>query len=106
MLAPEYLKTQEIWNEAVYNPYMLRYVSDFLKTQEMCEEADEASSWQLKYVPDQYKMQEMCNKAVRDDSSSFGYVPDWFITRGWVCMWYDDSDYWADDEDNFLSDAM
>ena len=31
------------------------------------------------------------------------YVPDWFVTGECVCMWYDESDYWADDENkNFF----
>ena len=68
----------------------------------MCEGAIEASSWQLKYVPDQYKTQEMCNKAVRDDPSTLRYVSNWLFTGEWVRMWYDESDYWADDDDNFF----
>ena len=65
-----------------------------------CDEAVRMDPWLLKYVPDQYKTQEMCVKAVRDDPSSLGYVPDWFVTRERICMWYDVSDHYADDEDN------
>ena len=45
----------------------------------------------------------MCNDAVRDDPYSLQYVPDWFVTRERVDMWYDDSEYCDDDdEDNFF----
>ena len=42
----------------------------------------------------------MFEKVVKDDPSSLQYVPDWFVTGEWACMWYDKSDYWADDENN------
>ena len=103
LLASEYLKTQETWNkERRSNPCMLRYVPDILKAQEMCIKAAEEDPWQLKYVPDHFKMQERCDKAAKDDPSYLKYVSDRFVTREGVCMWYDDSEYWADDEDNFL----
>ena len=45
----------------------------------------------------------MCNDAVRDGPYSLQYVPDWFVTREGVDMWYDDSEYCDDDdEDNFF----
>ena len=48
-------------------------------------------------------MQDTCDKAVRDDSSFLQYVPDWFVTREAVAMWYDDSEYCDDDdEDHFF----
>ena len=68
----------------------------------MCEKAVDASPWQLKYVPDQYKTHETCDKVVRDDRSSLRYVPNRFVTGERVCLWYDNSDYYADDEDNFF----
>ena len=39
---------------------------------------------------------------MRDESSSLQFVPDWFVTREGVAMWYDDSEYCDDDEDNFF----
>ena len=65
------------------------------------EEVIEANPWQLKSVPDQYKTQKMCDEAMADDPSSLQYVPDWFVTRDWVHMWYVDSEYCDDGEDNF-----
>ena len=44
----------------------------------------------------------MCDKTLKDDSSSLQYAPDWFVTREGVDMWYDDSEYCDDDEDNFF----
>ena len=42
---PDYLKTQEICNEAVRKkPHTLRHVPDHLKTQEMCDKAVGRSS--------------------------------------------------------------
>ena len=51
-----------------------------------------------KYLTDYLKTQEMCEKAVKDDSSSLQYVHDWFVTREWEYMWYDD--YYDDDGDH------
>ena len=36
-----------------------------------------------------------------DDFSYLQYVPDWFVTKEWVQMRYDNSEY-CDDEDNFF----
>ena len=44
----------------------------------------------------------MCNKAVEDDPGLLEYVPDWFVTWKGVAIWYDDSEYCDDDEDNFF----
>ena len=30
------------------------------------------------------------------------HVSDWFVTREWVYMWYEDSEYCDDDEDYFF----
>ena len=70
----------------------------------MCERATEEGPCNLKFVPDHFKTQEICDKAVRDDPCSLQYVPDWFVTREGVCMWYDDTEYYYDDDndaDNF-----
>ena len=46
-------------NKAVHRePYILRYVSDHLKTQEMCDEAVPI------IFPDEYKTKRICNEAV------------------------------------------
>ena len=42
------------------------------------ERAVEENLWLLMYVPDQYKTQEMRNKAVKEDPWLLTYVPDNF----------------------------
>ena len=57
-------------------PYLLRYVPDHFKTEEMCKKAVEQASWQLENVPDQFKTQKMCEKAVEDEPHSLIFVRD------------------------------
>ena len=40
-------------------PSILFFIPDHLKTQEMCNEADEKNPWGLDDVPDHFKTQEM-----------------------------------------------
>ena len=62
---PDQYKTQEMCNEAVEkNAWMLEHVPDQFVTQKMCNEAVKKSPWVLEHVPDQYKTEEMCNEAV------------------------------------------
>ena len=75
------------------SPYMLKYILDQFKTQEMCIKAVEPGPWQLYHVPDHFKTQEMCGKAVRNDFFYLQYVPDWFVTQQQVKIWYNDDDY-------------
>ena len=43
-------------------PYLLRYVLDWYKAQQICEKAIPENVKTLMSVPDCYKNQEMCNK--------------------------------------------
>ena len=45
---------------------MFIHVSDFSKTQQMCDKAVEKDSKMLKCVPDYFKTQEMCEKTVKN----------------------------------------
>ena len=45
-------------------PYLLRYVLDRYKTQQMCKKAILENVETLRSVPGCYKNQEICNKAV------------------------------------------
>ena len=63
----------------------------------MCERAAESKPYNLKFVLDHFKTQEICDKAVKDDPSSLQYVLDWFVTRKWVCICYEDSEYYNHD---------
>ena len=67
----------------------LAFVSDHLKTQEMC---DKGWVWQvckrsniLEYAPDHFKTQEMCDKALALDPWQLRYVPDHFKTQA-ICI--------------------
>ena len=62
---PECFKSQEMCDTAIpikpakFFPNLARF-----KTQEMCIEVVEVDQWQLYDVPDHVKVQEMCDKAV------------------------------------------
>ena len=73
------------------NPLSFTCVSDFLKTQEMCNRPVDEWPWLLEYVPDQYKTKEISYKAVRRYLFSLQFVPDWFETQQQLKIWHD---YW------------
>ena len=80
---PDHLKTQEMCIEALETGlWKLEDVPDRFKTKEMCIKAIEVDPWSLKHALDHLKMQEMCDEGVRDDSSSLQFVPDWFVAQG------------------------
>ena len=91
---PDYLKTQEICKEAVSNnPYALEHVPDHLKTQQMCKGVHFCPSL-IGHVPDHFKTQEICNKAIDIDLYSLRFVPDWFVSQemhdsdDWLIRWW------------------
>ena len=49
-------------------PFILRYVSDQYKTQQMCDKAILENGETLESVSDCYKNQKMCHKAVENYS--------------------------------------
>ena len=55
--------------------WSLEYVTDNLKTQEMCIKAAEVGPWQLKVISDSFKTQEMCDKVVTDRGLFFAVCP-------------------------------
>ena len=64
-------------------PWLLQYVLDECKTQEMCDEAVRILLYLLKFVPgklelvlDHFKTREICDCAVRGDLYSLQYVID------------------------------
>ena len=73
------------------DPLSFTCVSDFLKTQEMCNRPVDEWPWLLEYVPDQYKTKEISYKAVRRYLFSLQFVPDWFETQQQRKIWHD---YW------------
>ena len=60
----------------------------------MCIKAVEVDPWLLKYVPDHFKTQEMCDAVVIEDPLLLRYVPDWFVTQQQVKL---RDDYCIDD---------
>ena len=57
-------------------PYLIRYVSDQYKTQQMCDMAILANGGTLTSVSDCYKNQEMCNKTVDNYHHALYFVPE------------------------------
>ena len=66
----------------------------------MHNEAVSMYPYLLEYVPDHLKTQEMCDKAFWEETTSWQYVPDWFAIQQQVKLWHDDDDY-CDDEEIF-----
>ena len=46
--------------------------------------------WLLKCVSDYFKTQKVCDDAVRDYLFSLQFVPDWFVTQEQIDLWGDD----------------
>ena len=73
---------QETYDEAVArNPYKLKFVPDYFKTQGMCTKALEEDPLSLQYVPNHLKTKEMCDKAVDIELCVLVFVPDHFETQ-------------------------
>ena len=64
----------------------------------MCIMALEVDPWQLNDITDYFKTQRMCDKIVKDEPYFLKFVPDWFVTQQEIDIWYDDDDYCNDDE--------
>ena len=91
---PDQYKTQEMCNKAVdIDPYQLEHVPGHLRIEEMCKGVLCFCPWLVGHVPDQYKTQKMCNKAVKVDPSFLRFVSDWFVTQEQLKLWHD-IDYW------------
>ena len=76
------LKLKKIYKHAVRKfPYLLRYVSDQCKIQQMCHKAILENGGTLKAVSDCCKNQVMCNKAVDNYPSALEFVPEYCKTQ-------------------------
>ena len=60
---------EEEYKDWCEDPWVLRFIPDCFKTQEMCIEALEVGLWQLKDIPDHFKTQDICDDAVRRSPS-------------------------------------
>ena len=73
--------TQVKYKEVVdIEPRFLAFVTDHLRTREMCNEAVHREPYTLRYVPDCFITQEMCNKVVHIGPRFLAFVPDCFKT--------------------------
>ena len=52
------------------NPETLRLALDLLKTKKMCKHAAKKCSYLLRYVPDQYKTQQMYDKVILENGGT------------------------------------
>ena len=64
------------------DPWLLKYIPDHFKTQDMCYEAVEEDLSNLRYVSDHFKMQEMCVKTVCMEPLLLMYILDHLKTTG------------------------
>ena len=77
--------------------YLILFIPDHLRTQEMCNEVMRNNPIGFFFIPDHFKIQEMCIKAFEPDPWQLKYVPDWFMTQGQVKVWHDYGEYCNDD---------
>ena len=77
---PDWYKTQEMYDKAVDTcPFIFDSVPEWYKSQEMCDKAVSYDPFMVKTCLDSYKTHEMCNKAVDDFLPALQFVPDWFV---------------------------
>ena len=62
-------------------PFLIRYVPDQYKTQQMCDKALLENGETLKSGPDCYRNQEMCNKAIDNYPHALELIPKCYKTQ-------------------------
>ena len=55
---------------------MLKIVPDYLKTKKMCKNAVKKLAFVINYVPNQYKTQEICDKVILENDRTLKFVSD------------------------------
>ena len=76
------LKLRKIDNHEVKKlSYLLKYVPDQYKTQQMGEKTIPENGRTSESIHDCYKNQEMCSKAVENYPYVLKFVPKWFMTQ-------------------------
>ena len=53
------------------NPEMLKPVLDHRNTKKLCKHAVKKLPYLLRYVPDRYKTQQICNKVILENGGTF-----------------------------------
>ena len=56
------------------NPAMLKFVLDHVNPKKLCKHAVKKLLYLLRYVPDQYKTQQMCDKAITENGGTLKSV--------------------------------
>ena len=59
----------------IKHPEMLRYISDHLKTKNVCKNAVKKLLFVIECIPDQCKTQEICDKVILENSETLIFVP-------------------------------
>jgi len=79
---PEAFRTEELCQNAVKNcGDMLRNVPEKFKTKELCTQATEQDGCALEFVPKEFKTEELCHKAVEKKGDALEFVPEEFKTQ-------------------------
>ena len=55
---------------------MLKFVPDYLKTKNVCNNPVKKLLFATMYIPDRYKTQEMCNKVILKNGRMLSFIPD------------------------------
>ena len=63
-------------------------VSDWHKTQEICDRVVSEDPFLTVFFPDKYKSQRMCDEAVDDTLATLTFIPDWFVTSKMIKSLY------------------
>ena len=81
-IVSDHLKTKKMNKNVVKKLcFVIRYVSYWCKTQQMCDKTDGNYPHALAFVPECYKAQKLWNKFVHTYSSTIKYVSYWCKTQ-------------------------
>ena len=54
-------------------------ISDWYKTQEICDRVVSEDPFLIVYCPNRYNTQRMCDEAIDDCLAALKFIPDWFV---------------------------
>ena len=81
----KYSVLQDLLSKKFIEYNNLEYISDKLKTPEICLAAVKQDGWQLQFVPDKLKTPEICLAAVKENGRALHFVPTELITPE-ICL--------------------
>ena len=77
--SPENCKSLKSSIEAIIkNPEMLRFFTDYFKTKMMGKNVVKKLLFVVRYVRDQHKTQEICNKLILENGGTLIFLPDYY----------------------------